>query len=604
MEKESENRLKHFAILKSKYQASKYQDSSSESLLYLILRKVDLGIELTELEFDWLKEHKLFETVETICQKQQSNTEELRKLESEFSHLKSQYKVPNFWLGFKDNICVPLYPILWKLNSEYALTNPEIEWLEKNRLGGTVAIAHEMELKRHFVVLKAKYQATKYEGLSPNSPLYKILKKLETKERISYPELEWLTNRELFETIKIFEQQEAEKQAEFAQLKAKYQAIKYLDVSLSSPLYPILQKLDADKKLINSEIYWLEKHGLTETISIANELEEKREFAALKFKYKATQYEDLSISSHLYKILKKLDLENQVSEQDIIFLKKCKLSETIAIAHEKYASSLRFKVESGELLSDSEIDWLKQNQREDIITFAKQKHFATLKKKYGLVDIGNQLPFEPFYTIMLKLEKKERLDPLLVVQLIEEKLLSREGKIAIAHYKLEADFYEQEFKRTGHKWHIPNASSYWRKADEPERAIQLTTLDLSNIKESNLKSAILVTRGAAFRDIHDLVNAEKCAKQAIEAHPQSYQPYTLLGAIYYDKGEYPTGDYYFAEAVKRGAKTEEIDDEIKRVVRSTKDEIKLQEVVNYLLKKDSQRYAWAKSYLKKSKNHA
>jgi Flp pilus assembly protein TadD len=113
-----------------------------------------------------------------------------------------------------------------------------------------------------------------------------------------------------------------------------------------------------------------------------------------------------------------------------------------------------------------------------------------------------------------------------------------------------------------------------------------------------------VTRGAAFRYIGDLINAEKCAKKAIEAHPQSYQPYTLLGAIYYDKGEYSTGDYYFEEAVKRGAKTEDIDDEIKRVVRTTKDEIKLQEVVNYLLKKDSQRYAWAKTYLKKTKNHA
>jgi len=54
MDKESENRLKHFAALKSKYQASNYQDSSPSSLLYLILRKVDLGIQLSDLEFNWL----------------------------------------------------------------------------------------------------------------------------------------------------------------------------------------------------------------------------------------------------------------------------------------------------------------------------------------------------------------------------------------------------------------------------------------------------------------------------------------------------------------------------------------------------------------------
>ncbi|MBW4572133.1 MAG: hypothetical protein KME31_30305 [Tolypothrix carrinoi HA7290-LM1] len=595
MEKEFENRLKHFAILKSKYQATKYQDSSPESLLYLILRKVDLGIELTELEFDWLRKQELCETLEIIWLEQR-RTEEVKRLEADFCYLKTKYKVPKHC---DLSLTSFLYPILWKLKAENHLSDSEIKLLKDNKLDKTVNIVEEI---KRFNTLKAKYQATKHQDSSPNSPLYQILKKLEIKERLSDEEANWLLNQELLETLEIFLQQEAAREAEFANLKTKYQVNKQLDLVAELRIYSILQKLDADKKLIYSEIYWLEQHGLTETLAIINELEQKREFAVLKAKYKATQYEDSSPSSYLYKVLKRLDFENQVSEQDMNFLKKRKLSETIAIANEKYAYILNKKVESGELLSESEIDWLKQNQREDIITFAKQKHFATLKKKYALLDPGNQLPFEPFYTIMLKLEKKERLDPLLVVHLIEQNLLSREAKIIIAHYKLEADFYEEEFKRTGHKWHIPTASSYWRKADEPERALQLTNLDLSSIRESNLKSAILVTRGAAFRDIDDLFNAESSAKKAIEYHPQSYQPYTLLGAIYYDKGEYSTGDYYFAEAVKRGAKTEEIDDEIKRVVRSTKDEIKRQDAVNYLLKKDSQRYAWAKSYLKKPKN--
>ncbi len=51
--KEYQNRLKHFTSLKSKYQATKYNDSSPSSLLYFILRKVDLGIELSNLEFNY-----------------------------------------------------------------------------------------------------------------------------------------------------------------------------------------------------------------------------------------------------------------------------------------------------------------------------------------------------------------------------------------------------------------------------------------------------------------------------------------------------------------------------------------------------------------------
>jgi hypothetical protein len=599
MDKELQNSFQHFTALKSKYRASRYEDSSPSILLYLILQKVDVGIKLTELEFDWLKEHKLFEAVEAINQEEKRRVNEFRKLEKEFSLLKTQYKVPNFWQGFKDDISVPLYPILWKLNSEKQLNQSEIKWLQNHQLVETLKVVHEMELSQHFFTLKTNYKAIKHQDSSSKSPLYAILKKLETKTSLNKSELECLKKKELFETIEIVEQQNLEKQAQFTQLKEKYQAVKYQDVSISSPLYPILQKIESDKKLIYSEIYWLEQHGLLETLAIVNELEQKQEFTALKAKYKASKYEDSSPLSHLYKVLKRLDLDGELSEQDINFLKKRKLTETIAIAHEKYASNLKSKVELGNLLTDTEIDWLKNHEREDIINLAQKKQFVALKKKYVLLDPGNQLPFEPFYTIMTKLERKERLDPLLVVQLIEQGLLSREGKIAIAHYSLEADFYEQEFKRTGHKWHIPTASSYWRKADEPEKALNITNLDLGKIRESILKSAILVTRGAAFRDMGDLVNAEISAKKAIECHPKSYQPYTLMGAIYYDKGEYSKGDYWFTEAEKRGAKTDDIDDEIKRVLRSTKDESKRQQAVNYLLNKDSQRYAWAKCYLKK-----
>jgi len=51
-----QKRVQHFATLKSKYQASDYEDSSPSSPLYLILRKTDLGIELTEFDLSKLVE--------------------------------------------------------------------------------------------------------------------------------------------------------------------------------------------------------------------------------------------------------------------------------------------------------------------------------------------------------------------------------------------------------------------------------------------------------------------------------------------------------------------------------------------------------------------
>ncbi|MEH2422066.1 MAG: hypothetical protein V7K48_14420 [Nostoc sp.] len=435
MAKESQNRLKHFAALKSRYQATQYQDSSPASLLYLILRKVDIGIELLDLEFNWLQEHELFETLEIIWL-QQFRMGESKRLEDEFSHLKAKYKVAKNW---ESSVSSVLYPILWKLESENSLTDSEVKLLQDNNLTQIVTIAQDI---KYFAQLKEKYQATKYQDSHPDSQLYRILKKLDTEAILNDNEYEWLLNNELFEAIEIFEKRESARQAKVTQLKSKYQASQHPDTSLSSQLYQILQKLDADKKLIYSEIYWLEQQGLTETIAIAEELERKREFIALKAKYKVSQYEDLSSANYLYEILKKLDSEFHLNEQDINFLRQSQLLETIEIANDKYAFVLKPKIVSLIVLSDLEIDWLRNNKYEDIIILAQHKHFAALKRKYGLVD--PLLPLEPFYAIMIKLEKKERLDPKFVFQLMEEGLLSNDEKIALAYYKLEAEFYEQE----------------------------------------------------------------------------------------------------------------------------------------------------------------
>lgn len=158
-------------------------------------------------------------------------------------------------------------------------------------------------------------------------------------------------------------------------------------------------------------------------------------------------------------------------------------------------------------------------------------------------------------------------------------------------------FCEKEYKRTGDRWKLPAASSNWRKADDPERALQVTeNVNWHKIKESDLKSALLVTRGAAFRDLNRLDKAENCARQAMNSQPNSHQPYTLMGAICYQLGEYSEGDRWFEMAAERGAN--DITDEIERIVRMTKDRDKRREVAEYLLKKDPKRYGWAKSYLK------
>ncbi|MEH2314689.1 MAG: hypothetical protein V7K35_25560 [Nostoc sp.] len=611
MVKESENRLKHFAALKSKYQATNYPDSSPSSLLYLILQKVDLGIQLTTLEIEWLREHEL----EFLCQEQQDKLKDFVNLGVEFSKLKSKYKATKHGISWQSS---HLYFILWKIDSGNLLTDSEVKWLRENDLSEAKKIAQEIN---RFTQLKSKYKATQYQDSYPDSFLHQILKKLEVTERLSDSEYNWLLNNQLLETAEIFQQQESEKETHFAQLRDKYQANKHLDLSLSSPLYPILQNIDAKNNLSCSEINWLEQQGFSETIAIAQNLEQTREFTALRAKYKVTHYDDLSPKSHLYKVLKQLDLSHHLGEQDINFLRKRKLTKTIEIYHDKYANNLKLNIESGKALNELEIEWLKNNGREDIIILAQQKHFAALKSKYDVLAYQDKSHTSFLYTILQKLELKERLEPTEFAWLQETKIKVLQptynyyswqkepkyqeknlvsGKIWIAYHTIEANFYEQEFQRTDNKWNLANASSHWRKADEPEQALQLTNnLEFDKIKENKLKSALLTSRGGAFRDIEKLDKAENCARQAIEYQPKSHHPYTLMGAICFERHQYSNGEYWFQEAIKRGANPRDMDSEIKRVVKNAKDENKRREVIEYLLKKDSQRYSWAKSYLKK-----
>ncbi|MBD0267532.1 MAG: hypothetical protein ICV77_04480, partial [Cyanobacteria bacterium Co-bin8] len=314
---------------------------------------------------------------------------------------------------------------------------------------------------------------------------------------------------------------------------------------------------------------------LTQLIAIDRNRKKVKLFKELKVKYQATCYKASDPSSPLFLILRNFEISQ--------------------LRASKISRDLKALVDAEEFqVSEKGIQWLSEQGLIETAEIAKEIHFKVLKAKYQIV---GQLAVDPFYEIMLKLERRERLAPKQVIQLIEEGRLFRHGKIATAYYRLEAIFYEKEYQRTGNRWNLPSASSNYRKANEPENALKVTeNVSWNKVQESDLKAALWVTRGAAFRDLGRLDEAENCATQAMECQPESHQPYTLMGAVHYDRYEYSEGDKWFEMATERGA--DDTDDEIERIVRMTKDKDKRREVVEYLLQKDPDRYRWVISYLK------
>lgn len=598
-----------FKALKAKYQAGDYQDCSPSSPLYFMLRKADLGMKLSPFELDWLITHGLSETSKLIFlnpQERQNRLEvpnrekEVQQILVELSPLMSKYQVPTDYQPVLDDIYDPLCFLLWRLESEEPLTIHEIQWLEAHRFIETTAIAKEISRKMsRFLRLKDKYQATQHPDSSSSSPLYPILERLDEDRQLTDEELNWLKSQELFDTLEIYHNKGAVWETEFFKLKEKYHAIKHSkNSSVVSQLYQILQKFDAGQPIKESELEWLKEQKLTETFFIIREVEQTRHFAELKRLYGADQYEESSPSSNLYQVLKKIDAGELLKKSDMSFLSRCNLTETIVFAADKYAESLNAKVKSeSQLLSPKEIDWLKQNGREEIMIFAQQKHFAFLKSRYGVSDYENKSPSDPLYGILQKFFYVNRL-PATEVAWLKEKLLFDPGSpLFIAYHKNEARLYELEYQKTGDKWNIVHAVSHWRSADKPRKAVNLTgKLKFDKMKGVQLKSVLLAARGEALRDIGKLDEAETCARQALKLQPNNHLSYTLMGTISFEREEYSEGQQWFDRAKKHGASPKNIDTEIEEVLKKAHKD-KCQKMVDCLLKKNPKRYKWANKYI-------
>ena len=215
---------------------------------------------------------------------------------------------------------------------------------------------------------------------------------------------------------------------------------------------------------------------------------------------------------------------------------------------------------------------------------AAAQHFVELKSKYQVTEYRDSSPSSLLYKILVQLEEQEALDSTDISWLEQENL-----------FQVIATFYEQELDKRGDKWNITRAGKYWRKAGNPQRTLTLTEGVVS--PDRILVSAVWTTRGAAFRDLSELSEAEHCAFSALKYNPDSYYTYNLLGAVYYQKGQPEQGDNYFQKAVELGASpTEQIKD-----IKSALDNsgaANRKRVAEYLLRKDPVQYRWAEYYLK------
>lgn len=298
---------------------------------------------------------------------------------------------------------------------------------------------------------------------------------------------------------------------------------------------------------------------------------------------------DREIRENIILLLKKYEFEN--AERDYTYFYNTVVDifpyNNFQVLLNYYKEKMvRGKVTEVEDLKREEED--RKRQAQQAIIEEERKVFVGLAKKYHVStsEIVDESGPTLLALILSKLEENKSLDESELEWLKEKSI-----------FNVLANYYYQRFLSNDEVWDLAKASSHFRDADMPSMAIRIgngfTERSVINPKATG---AVLTSRGGAFKDIHDFSQAKECAFGAIEVFPNSFYPYTLLGAVCYAEGEHAEGDEHFAMAESLGASPRAKDAEIRSVLKESSMEDR-KTTIEYLLLKDPERYAWTKRFL-------
>jgi hypothetical protein len=231
-----------------------------------------------------------------------------------------------------------------------------------------------------------------------------------------------------------------------------------------------------------------------------------------------------------------------------------------------------------------------------------------LRKKYSLSHFIEKADFPTLMTILRRVDNGIRLSEDEIVWLSTEGKDYFTDELRKGFHQIEAFFHASEFKKNKEPWSAVNASRHYRKCGRARSAdSMLSTIDVSILKDSKLKSAIYTTHGGVKRDLKEWEEALCLGEQAHQLTPKDFRPCTLLGAVNMETGHYDLGRSWYAKAVERGFNEESVDDEFRHILFRRIENSERETLRNYLLTIDPERYGWARKKVSQKaaggKNH-
>ena len=229
----------------------------------------------------------------------------------------------------------------------------------------------------------------------------------------------------------------------------------------------------------------------------------------------------------------------------------------------------------------------------------RSRESKALRHRYGLGYV-EQDHFRRVMALLRQLANGQRINAEDIVWLQTEADYCWTSELQKAWHTLEADALTKAWQEGGDSWNAVNASSHWRKAGEPERALELTeAASTRGTVTPKLEAALATTRGGAMRDLGRIAEAKLLALEAHELTPDDYRPCTLLGAVHIELGDCFSAQEWFARAEDLGASRESIEREMRALLArcSTHEQQRIQ---GQLLAWDPERFGWLIRWSKKS----
>ena len=221
----------------------------------------------------------------------------------------------------------------------------------------------------------------------------------------------------------------------------------------------------------------------------------------------------------------------------------------------------------------------------------RQREAKELRQRFGIGFVDSE-QYPRVMSLLRRVSSGDRLTADDVVWLQTEAEDCWTEELQRAWHTIEAQALTREWERSRNPWDAINASSHWRKAAKPSSALGLTDEALAKAgTDAKARSALLTTRGGAFRDLRNLDEAKAMGLKAHGLTPKYFRPCTLLAAVHIELGDLMAGREWYVKAEKLGADRHAIDQDLRALLsRTSKSE--RQRITEFLIAQDPERFGW------------